>query len=189
MKRRELSPEEAAERESDPSGLTRYFFRHPWRAGIASGALLFVWMVASVAWPIAIAAGVAVMLFTGPVVAAWWTRATLAPFQAAAVPGEGPARLLAPRTGDLAPRRSVPGIGRAAVAHSRQLPQRTAADPAMKGRQARALTWDGWCLTRSSRMPFRSAVTSWGRPPRPRRCAASNRSDVTQQAALALTRR
>jgi Flp pilus assembly protein TadB len=67
MKRRELSPEEAAERESDPSGLTQYFFRHPWRAGIASGALLFVWMVASVAWPIAIAAGVAVMLFTGPV--------------------------------------------------------------------------------------------------------------------------
>jgi hypothetical protein len=115
----------------------------------------------------------------GSGVAAWWTRATLAPFQVAAVPGEVPARLLAPRTADLALRRSVPGIGRAAVARSGQLPQRSAADPAMKGRQARALTWDGWCLTRSSRKPFRSAVTGWGRPPRLRRCAASNRSYVT----------
>jgi hypothetical protein len=63
------------------------------------GALLFVWMVASVAWPIAIAAGVAVMLFTGLGVAACgpgqrWRRYKLQRFP------EKNQR-------DLAPRRSV----------------------------------------------------------------------------------
>jgi hypothetical protein len=64
-----MSPEEAAERESDPSGLTRYFYRHPWGAGVASGALLVAWLslAGRLAWPIAIAVGVAVMLFTGVV--------------------------------------------------------------------------------------------------------------------------
>jgi len=67
MKRRELSPEEAAERENDPSGLTRYFYRHPWTAGVASGAVLVAWLslAGRIAWPIALAAGNAVMLFTG----------------------------------------------------------------------------------------------------------------------------
>jgi hypothetical protein len=67
MKRRELSPAEVAERESDPSGLTRYFYRHPWRAGVASGALLVAWLslAGRIAGPIAIAVGVAVMLVMG----------------------------------------------------------------------------------------------------------------------------
>ena len=67
MKRRELSPDEATERASDPSGLTRYFYRHPWMAGAASGAFLLAWLslAGRIAWPITVVVGVAVMLFTG----------------------------------------------------------------------------------------------------------------------------
>jgi hypothetical protein len=40
--RRRLTPEEVAARENDPSAMTRYIYEPPWRAGIASGAVIAV---------------------------------------------------------------------------------------------------------------------------------------------------
>jgi hypothetical protein len=66
MRRRQLTHDESAERENDPSELTRYFFRHPWTAGVASGVLLLVLGLArGIPWPIASGVDVAVVLFAG----------------------------------------------------------------------------------------------------------------------------
>jgi hypothetical protein len=63
--RRRLTPEEVAERENDPSTMTRSFHAHPWRAGFASGAVIAAWvLVLNVFWLIAVGLGIAVMLLT-----------------------------------------------------------------------------------------------------------------------------
>jgi hypothetical protein len=61
-----LSSWEIAERENDPSELTRRAYRHPWRTGVISGLLIAGWvLVLDLPWTIALGAGVALMLFTG----------------------------------------------------------------------------------------------------------------------------
>jgi len=63
---RRLTPQQLAERDNDPTELTRRFYRHPWRAGVGSGALLATWtLVLGLPWPLAVGVGVVMMIFTG----------------------------------------------------------------------------------------------------------------------------
>jgi fatty acid desaturase len=69
---RDLSPEECQERRDDPTALTRFFFRCPWLAGAACGAVLAGWvLVLGAIWPVALFLGVAMFFWTGIV----WRRA------------------------------------------------------------------------------------------------------------------
>jgi hypothetical protein len=81
-----LTPEEIAERENDPSALTRFAFRHPWVTGLFAAALIVTWgLVLGIAWPIPLSVGIALMLLVGLV---WrptgpgqrWRRYTLRRF-------------------------------------------------------------------------------------------------------------
>ena len=66
MPRRQLTPSEIAERETDPTELTRRVYRHPWLAGVVSGALIVGWVLAlDLPWQLALGTGAALMLFTG----------------------------------------------------------------------------------------------------------------------------
>lgn len=61
-----LTPEEQTERQNDPTPLTRFFFRHAWLAGAASGGLIAAWVwVIGGAWPVAVGLGIGMFLWTG----------------------------------------------------------------------------------------------------------------------------
>lgn len=64
--RRPLTSEELAERENDPTEMTRRFYRHPWLAGLVSGALIAGWILAlDLPWLLALVTGALLALFTG----------------------------------------------------------------------------------------------------------------------------
>lgn len=62
-----LSPDELAERENDPSPLTRFTFRHPWGAGVGSGLVVAAFCVgpAGAPWFVGTGVGLIVFLWTG----------------------------------------------------------------------------------------------------------------------------
>jgi hypothetical protein len=63
--RRQLTAEEIAERENDPSELTRVY-RHPWITGLSGGVALAAWvLVLNVSWVFAVGVGLAILLWTG----------------------------------------------------------------------------------------------------------------------------
>ena len=63
---RSLNPEEVAERDNDPTELTRRVYRRPWLAGLASGSLIAAWvLLLRLPWPLAVGTGIALTLFTG----------------------------------------------------------------------------------------------------------------------------
>jgi hypothetical protein len=64
--RRTLRPEEIAERENDPSELTRRTYRHPWVAGAVGGIAIAAWIrVLGLPLVLAVVVGVALLLWTG----------------------------------------------------------------------------------------------------------------------------
>ena len=66
MGRARLTAEERAERENDPSATTRYFYRHPWRAGAGSGLALSAWCFRlDLPWWVVAATGLVMAIVVG----------------------------------------------------------------------------------------------------------------------------
>jgi hypothetical protein len=67
MGKRDLTPEELAERETDPSELTRRVYAHPWRTGAGTGLLIAAWVLwlSDGSVVLALAAGLGMLLLYG----------------------------------------------------------------------------------------------------------------------------
>jgi hypothetical protein len=66
MRRRQLTAHELAERENDPSELTRRVYRHPWLTGLSGGVAIAAWaLVLDLPWLLAAGVGLAILLWTG----------------------------------------------------------------------------------------------------------------------------
>lgn len=66
MRRGNLTPEEVAERRTDPSDLTRRTYAHPWRTGAGAGLLISAWVLAlDLPVVVALGIGLAMLLLFG----------------------------------------------------------------------------------------------------------------------------